>query len=449
VKISCQLPALFERFLQIIPSALRPEEKKRPADFSRQRKLPLPRLFVLLLSLAGGGRTEGVEIETASLFKLARRCGLWPKAQPAGRSAVSKGRAKISWTAFRTTLERAVDLADELWPERPGESWHGMTVLAVDGSKFNLPATEEIRQAFDPNSGFEHPGKGHYPQCLVSTLYDVFRRLPLARSIAPCHSCERQEALKLLRCARERSLVIFDRGYPSYEMFLTLTRQFAGHFLMRCGTTSTFPVVHDFLKSGKTESIIRIPPSYEYRRSATPQERETLPMITLRAIRACDPENTEETVLLTSLLDMQAIPRQEIVDLYYKRWEVEVYYREEKVVQEVQRFHSRTLNGIQQELFAVAIMTVISRTMAVLSEEAHDLSPHRIQQKNAVVALAREAAILAPSNPRKALGIFEELLQEIARIKYYPPKNPRPTAPRISKAAKNKWVTRRQKAQGP
>ena len=446
MRISCQPVALFERFLQIIPSSLRPEQKKCPTDFSRQRKLPLPRLFVLLLSLAGGGRTEGVEIETASLFKLARRCGLWPKAQPAGRSAVSKGRAKLPWTAFRTTLERAVDLAYELWPERPGESWHAMTVLAVDGSKFNLPATEEIRQAYDPNSGFEHPGKGHYPQCLISTLYDVFRRLPLARSIAPCHSCERQEALKLLRCARDKSLVIFDRGYPSYEMFLSLTRQFAGHFLMRCGTTSTFPVVHDFLRSGKKESIIRISPSCDYRRSVTPQERKTLPMITVRAIRACDPEGNE-TVLLTSLLDMQAFPRQEIVDLYYKRWEVEVYYREEKVVQDIQRFHSRTLNGIQQELFDVAIMTVISRTMAALSEEAHELSAHRIQQKNAVVTLARDAAILAPSNPRKALGIFEELLQEIARVKYYPPKNTRPAAPRISKAAKNKWVTRRQKAQ--
>jgi hypothetical protein len=58
-----------------------------------------------------------------------------------------------------------------------------MSVYATDGSKYNLPATGNIREKFDPDSGLQNKGKGHYPQCLVSTHYDVFRRLAIARTV--------------------------------------------------------------------------------------------------------------------------------------------------------------------------------------------------------------------------------------------------------------------------
>ena len=48
------------------------------------------------------------------------------------------------------------------------------------------------------------------------------------------------------------------------------------------------------------------------------------------------------------------------------------------------------------------------------------------QFKNTILALATEAAILIPEEPEQAVLIFGELLQEIARVKYYPPKKPRP-----------------------
>lgn len=401
-----------------------------------------------VLSLVGGGRTEGMDIEMASLFKMARRGGLWPKAQAPGRGALSKARAKVPWEAFREMLEKTVALAYEIWPARPGDRWHGMNVLAIDGSKFDLPATEEIRQDFDPKSGLGAPGKGHYPQCLVSTLYDVFRALPLARTVAPAGSCERREALKLLGAAPEDSLLVFDRGYPGYGMFLNLMSRFSGHFLMRCPSKGTFPALQVFLDSSQREGIIRVAPSWLYKESVTPEERKALPTLCLRAIRVRDPEG-EETVFLSSLLDMETFPWREIVELYFKRWAVEVYYREEKVVQDIERFHSRTTRGVRQELFAVMVLTVVSRTMGVLSETMHELPAGRVQRKHAALALAREAALLAPSNPRKALALFEELLIEMARVKYYAPKRPRPPAPRISKAPRNKWATRARLSSSP
>jgi hypothetical protein len=40
--------------------------------------------------------------------------------------------------------------------------WNDLSVYAFDGSKFNLPATPEIRSFFDAKSGLENKGSCQY-----------------------------------------------------------------------------------------------------------------------------------------------------------------------------------------------------------------------------------------------------------------------------------------------
>ena len=415
------------------------DQKLSDRDFCRERKLSLPWLITFVLHLAGAGKTEGVDIQSGDFFNNARRSGVWPQAQPATRGAMTRARKKVRWQVFEELFEKAVRLALELWPDHPEHTWHGLSVLAIDGSKYRLPATEQIRQHFDPGSGLNHASRGHYPLALVSTLYDVFRGLPLGRTVVPNKGRnERVEALKLLQKAPAKSVTLFDRGYPSYELFLAYQKQLQGYYLMRCSTTSTFVPVVEFMQQGAEEAIISIPPSDTYRRGLSATERRSLALVAVRAIRGVD-EKGEPTVFLTNLLDARQYPAFELQALYLKRWKVEEYYREEKVIQEIETFHSRNINGVMQELYAVVCMTVISRTLAALTESIHGLPAHRIQKKNAVIALAREAAILVPEDPQTAVDIFRELLEEMKRVKYYPPKQSRPPQPRISKTPENKW----------
>lgn len=55
---------------------------------------------------------------------------------------------------------------------------------------------------------------GHYPQGLVTTAYDVFRRLPSARSLLSIHGSEHGEVQALLPFVPPRRALLFDRGYP-------------------------------------------------------------------------------------------------------------------------------------------------------------------------------------------------------------------------------------------
>jgi len=62
------------------------------------------------------------------------------------------------------------------------------------------------------------------------------------------------------------------------------------------------------------------------------------------------------------------------------------------------------------------------------------------QFKNAVMALGQDVAMLVADDPVRALGQFTELLEQIGKVKYYRPKNPRPSQPRVTKRKINKWT---------
>ncbi len=119
-----------------------------------------------------------------------------------------------------------------------------------------------------------------------------------------------------------------------------------------------------------------------------------------------------------------------------------MYYRDEKVTLEIERFHSKTPNGVRQEVFAAMIMSVISRTLMMLAARQWLPDDRECQFKHAMATLASEAALLTPDDPEQAMLIFRDVLKEIARGKYYRPTTARPSQPRINKHPVNKWSNR-------
>ncbi len=374
-------------------------------------------------------------------FKNARRSGIWPNAEATCRSAVSKARKKVPWQVFEDIAHNATGLAYEVLPSDPKYLWHGMSVFAFDGSKYDLPATKEIRKEFDPDSGLEHKGKGHYPQCLVSTAYDVFRRLPVARTVESIKDAnEREEAKKLIAYIPTGNLLCFDRGYPSYEFILWLNKNYNGKYLFRCPATNTFPAVEQFLRGGKEEDLIWINPSDTYSRQVSAKDRKLLQPIKLRAVRLVSPEGIV-SVLLTNLFNVNEFTCDEIIALYFMRWEVESYYRDEKVYLEIEKFHSKTANGIRQELFAILVMAVITRILMAISGDINETPiTAEPQFKNAIMTLASDMAVFSSKNPAKTFEILQDILIEIRRVRYYRSKKPRKSQPRVTRRPPNKWT---------
>ena len=126
--------------------------------------------------------------------------------------------------------------------------------------------------------------------------------------------------------------------------------------------------------------MIHINPSGDFLKKADKKNKSEAQPIKSRVIKPISPDGTV-SALLTDLHDLNKFSAKPITELYFRRWEVENHYRDEKIFLEIEKFHTGTVNGILQALFAVFTMTVISKTLMRLSA----LGNAEPQFKNAVM----------------------------------------------------------------
>ena len=238
------LPALQKRiesedFLQ--------RHRASPNAFTRERTLCFRTVVLLLLNLLKGSLQD----ELDGFFKA---LGGFPvAARVVTKSAFSQARRKLRHGAF---LELNALVTTFFYKHTRAQLWHGLRVLAIDGSTAQLPRTEAIAKHF---GGL--PGKrgGLCPLARVSQMYDVLNRITVAATIAPYAAAERDLAASHIQGLTGTDLVLLDRGYPGFWFFSLLNL----HGIQFCARVMTDynPAVSDFVASGKAERIIRMSPA--------------------------------------------------------------------------------------------------------------------------------------------------------------------------------------------
>ncbi|CAG9701507.1 transposase [Clostridium neonatale] len=99
--------------------------------------------------------------------------------------------------------------------------WHGFNILAVDGTSIQVPDTIECGKYFGVS---KNQNKTQTAVATASALYDILNDIIIDASITKFKTSERELAKQHLdqinnEKLSKNSIVIFDRGYPSYEMF--------------------------------------------------------------------------------------------------------------------------------------------------------------------------------------------------------------------------------------
>lgn len=233
--------------------------------------------------------------------------------------------------------------------------WLGHRLFAVDGSKINLP--REL-----VHSGYSTPAETvHYPQGLLSCLYQLHSRLPFDFNLTP-GSDERDSAILHLEALQTGDAVVYDRGYFSYLM---LYRHYEKgvHAIFRLRENSGSAIDAFFANPEQTDIEISLSAST----MALAQFRSQCPGLNPPALklRLIKYEIAGGVFCLgTTLLDQQRYPLRQFVDVYHGRWGIEELYKVSKQVFNVEDFHSRTERGVKQELFAHFLLITLNRLFA-------------------------------------------------------------------------------------
>lgn len=274
----------------------------------------------------------------------------------------------------------------------------GLRLMAIDGTLIDVADTPANERAFGrPTTG---RGAGAFPQIRVLALIETGTHVICDAIIRPCRSGEVPTALRLLRAVGPGMLLLWDRGFHSYEMVRTTLEQQA-HFL---GRTKRNIVLRptEILTDGSF--LAQIYPSPEARRRN--EQGIELRVIEYALDTPAGP-GRETYRLITSLLDERTFPAEQLAATYHERWEIETALDEVKVHQWA---HPRPLRSkhpreVVQEVYGLLLAHLAIRTVMYQAALRDGIDPDRLSFTGALRVL-RRAVPRAQRTPPELLPLF-------------------------------------------
>jgi Domain of unknown function (DUF4338)/Transposase DDE domain len=318
----------------------------------RQRVIDTVMLMLLIFRLVCSKNTQSYGTTIDDLWDNCKKLNLaLPQKNSIAPSSFCAARQKLDEAVFKCANQKilATYAADASC-----YSWLGHRLFAVDGSKINLP-----RQLLA--CGYSTPAKtAHYPQGLLSCLYQLKSQLPFDFDLAS-HANERLSAMRHLEVLQTDDVVVYDRGYFSYLM-LHRHVQTGIHAIFRLQENGS-SAIKAFFASPETDSEITLEPSPQKRAEIRAQYPD-LDIVPLK-MRLLKYKIADSLFCLgTTLHDAHRYPLQEFIDVYHSRWGIEELYKVSKRIFIIEDFHSKTERGVKQEIFAHFVLITLNRLFA-------------------------------------------------------------------------------------
>ena len=172
-------------------------------------------------------------------------------------------------------------------------------------------------------------------------------RLPVDFDLCP-HNNERTAALAHLKALQASDVIVYDRGYYSFELLYATMVPPSTELLPSAAPSS----VHHFVATpDQADTIVSILPGPEALRDLSRKHPgSSWQPVPLRLVKYT--HGGTEYILGTTLLDRRRYRVADLSDLHHARWGIEELYKVSKQFLEVDQFHGRSERLVKQELFA-------------------------------------------------------------------------------------------------
>ncbi len=336
--------------------------------FTRRRRWGPRSVFVALLLLTSAGARSSyrkmldtIVDETAAFLGWEDAPSLASFAKARRRLGVDQCRSLLA-----TVVERISARAHERFRHESGRRF-----IAFDGTQLILPRVRETLARF-PRPKANSWLVSHYPQAVTVIAVDLFRRMPLDWRLLKKGIGEREGALGMLDLLKPGDVAVLDRGFPSRDFLQALIARKIDVVMRMCGGGSAMLMVQDFLKTGKKSATVPF----------VFNDGTQMPVrLVRRNFRVGRPRSDQkaQAMVVLSTLPADGFPDDEIVRLYTARWGVETVIREIKCEFDVERFHARSIEGIEQEIAAIMTWIALASGLQQLAEQGQpkDLRVHR------------------------------------------------------------------------
>ena len=333
---------------------------------------------------------------------------------PPTSAAICRARRRLGLRPMARLLRQMTSA----WWQRCQERlrWHGMAVIALDGTTLRMPDTPQNVAHFGLHRvGRKRPCAFPFTRVLVAMCART--RVVLARTVGVGRSSDLGLVARILRQLPLHSLLLLDRGFFSYALFFDILAR--GHQVV-ARARGKFTILHR-RRLGHRDYLVQIQVSRARRR-----HRPDLPaFLELRMVSYKRP-GFERVTLFTSLLDATRYPAAQIMDLYRQRWEVELGFDEIKTHQLAVRVPVRSKSPllVLQEIDGLLLAYNAVRMYMAEAAQIRRIDPRRLSFTDALVRVRDITRRMAQAAGPRLPSLLRTFLRDLATC-ILPPRRPR------------------------
>ncbi len=286
------------------------------------------------------------------------------------KAAIFKGRARLGAEPLRALFRSVVRPLGT--PETKGVWYRNWRVMSIDGSTVDIADTPENDAFFGRPAVSRGGERSAFPQLRLAVLAESGTHAIVNAALGPYGQGETKLARDLLGSLQANMLCLADRNFFSHALWRE-AQQTGANLLWRVKKDLLLPIVEEFPDGSYLSRLYETTYDRQHQRHG----------VNVRVIEYTvdDPGRPQaEAVyrLMTTILDPEAAPANELAALYCERWEIETALDELKTHQRGPRMvlRSKTPDGVLQEMYGYLLTHYAVRALmheaAVMADEHPD-----------------------------------------------------------------------------
>jgi hypothetical protein len=313
---------------------------------------------------------------------------------------------------------RLVRKVGELLEEKASTAWlwKGRSVYSVDGSTASMPDTRPNQRVY-PQPVSQKPGVG-FPLARFVVIISLATGAVLDAALGPCFG-KRTGETSLLRTLLQRMktgvILLGDRSFASYfGIAELLQREIDGVFRMHQRRKI------DFRRGrclGMSDHVViwQKPERPEWMDEATYARMPDEMRVRELRFKVGQPGyRVDEIVLVTTLLDPVAYTKEDLADLFLKRWNIELDLRSIKIVMQMDVLRCKSPDLVDKEIWVHMLAYNIIRQLMVTAAAKNGAEPRELSYKATLQALTAFRDVMRTAQPERRAQLWDALFVAIA-----------------------------------
>lgn len=331
-------------------------------------------------------------------------------------SAYCQARKKLDRSCIESILQNTSEI---LQSKSDDGLLSGRRVIVVDGTGVSMPDTVENQELWpQPNS--QKPGCG-FPQARICACFCLTTGALLSHEIGNKKSHELPMLRKQWNTFKEGDIFLGDKGFCSYFDVFSL-RERGVDSAITLARRSPATEQESVKVLGKDDLLIHWKKPVRVKASSYSQsDWERLPdHLLLRQIKVTVNEpgfRASSFHIITTLLDSEKYPAHVLADLYFRRWDVELFFRDIKTAMGMDILRCKTPDMIHKEILMHFIAYNCIRSVMLEAAIKHRTQVRRVSFKGSLQALRQWEPRLNQDkiNDRDRSKLVELLYDSIAQ----------------------------------